>query len=66
MALVYRVLGDVWMRKQDFKQADAYMKRFEMAVAKGKAYTFDSNRATQPTLAGADTAGYSDFPFASG
>lgn len=59
--LAYRVLGDLWLRKQDPEQADAYMKRYEIGVAKGKAYTFDSKRSTQPTVAGADTAGYNDF-----
>lgn len=60
--LAYRVLGDLWLRKQDLAQADAYMKRYEIGVAKGKAYTFDSKRSTQPTVAGSDTAGYADFP----
>ena len=62
MPIVYRVLADYWMRKQDFQQADAYMKRYEIGVAKAKAYTFDSKRSTQPTVAGEDTAGYSDYP----
>lgn len=66
MVLVYRVLADYWMRKQDFQQADAYMKRYELGVAKAKAYTFDSKRSTQPTIAGEDSDGYSDFVFGFG
>jgi len=62
MVLVYRVLADYWARKQDFQQSDMYMKRYENGVAKAKAYTFDSKRSTQPTVAGEDTAGYSDYP----
>lgn len=54
MALVYRVLADYWDRKQDATQADRYMKKFDLAVARGKAFTFDSNRASQPTTAGDD------------
>ena len=58
MALVYRVLEDYWLRKQDMAQAAAYGQRFIAAVARGKAFTYDSNRATEPTLAsgGFDTS----------
>jgi hypothetical protein len=61
MALVYRMLADYWEVKQDGPQADRYMKKFEMCVAKGKAYWFDSNRAVQPTTAGNDDTDYGDF-----
>jgi hypothetical protein len=54
MALVYRVLADYWEIKQDSSQADRYMKKFDMCVARGKAFTFDTNRASQPTIAGQD------------
>ena len=54
MAIVYRVLSDYWERKQDPGQADRYLKKFDRAVAKAKAYTFDTNRATQPSLAGGE------------
>ncbi len=56
MALVYRVLADYYLIKQDFNQGAMYTKKFELAVAKGKAYTFDSNRATQPTIASEEDA----------
>ena len=59
---VYRVLQDYWARKQDFTQVKNYREEYGIGVAKGKAYTFDSNRATQPTVAGEDTAGYADYP----
>lgn len=61
MNLVYRVLGDYWLRKKDPEQAKEYMARYEIGVAKAKAYTFDSKRSTQPTIAGEDSDGYSDF-----
>ncbi len=63
MPVVYRVLQDYWARKQDFGQATFYTKQYEIGVAKGKAYTYDSKRSTQPTVAGEDSAGYSDFVF---
>jgi hypothetical protein len=51
VALVYRVLGDYWERKQDPKQAASYMAKYEAAVRKATSFTFDSNKATNPTLA---------------
>jgi hypothetical protein len=60
--IVDKVLSYIWLRKQDFAQADQYAKRSALAVTKAKAYTFDSKRSTQPTVAGEDTAGYADFP----
>lgn len=52
MAPVYRVLTDYWARKQDFNQSKHYMDMFDLEVKRGKAYTFDSNRSTQETIAG--------------
>lgn len=60
MALVYRVLMDYWRRKQDLGQAKEYERMYGVAVVKAKSYTFDSNRATQPTIAGEET--YGDWP----
>jgi hypothetical protein len=54
MALVYRVLVDYWRRKQDFNQSKAYKESWDEEIARGKAYTFDMNRASQPTIAGND------------
>lgn len=52
MAMVYRVLMDYWARKQDMEQSKHYQDMFAAEVARGKAYVFDSNRATQETIAG--------------
>jgi hypothetical protein len=54
MAPVYRVLTDYWARKQDFNQSKHYMDMFDLEVKRGKAFVFDSNRATQETIAGSD------------
>jgi hypothetical protein len=54
MAPVYRVLTDYWARKQDFNQSKHYMDMFDLEVKRGKAYVYDSNRATQETIAGSD------------
>ncbi|GAC1496085.1 MAG: hypothetical protein NVS1B2_15780 [Vulcanimicrobiaceae bacterium] len=52
MAIVYRVLADYWLRKADPMQAKAYEGKYDVMVAKGKSFTFDSNRSTEPTIAG--------------
>lgn len=54
IALVYRVLADYWMRKNEPNTAELYMKRYGMKVDRAKAFTYDSDRATQPTLASYD------------
>src|ERR1700676_851515 len=54
MALVYRLLSDYWDRKQDAGQAERYLKKYDRAVLKAKAYTFDLNRSPQPSLAGGE------------
>lgn len=54
MAPVYRVLSDYWERKADPGQSDRYMKKYLAMVARAKAYVFDSQRSTQPTIAGDD------------
>jgi hypothetical protein len=56
MALVYRVLTDYWRRKQDLAMAKEYFGAYKDEVARAKSYTFDLNRDTQPTTAGADWA----------
>jgi hypothetical protein len=48
IALVYRVLADYWLIKQDEGQADRYMAKFNLAVKEAKAYVFDSDQSTQP------------------
>jgi len=58
MALAYRVLGDYWIRKSDRGLAADFMKRYQTAVDKAKAFTFDTNRASQPTVSGEDSEGY--------
>jgi hypothetical protein len=58
MALAYRVLGDYWLRKSDRGMAADFMKRYQTAVDKAKAFTFDTNRASQPTVSGEDSEGY--------
>ncbi len=58
MALAYRVLGDYWIRKNDRGLAADFMKRYQAAVDKAKAFTFDTNRASQPTVSGEDSEGY--------
>jgi predicted RNA-binding protein with TRAM domain len=57
MALVYRVLSDYWDRKGDPGQSDRYLKKYEAMVVKAKAFTYDTNRATQPTTS-ADEFGF--------
>lgn len=58
MAPVYRVLVDYWKRKQDFGQAKMYADAFAAEVKRGIAYCFDSDRASQPTVAGYDETDY--------
>lgn len=60
MAPVYRVLADYWMVKQDFNQANAYMKRFDIMVRRGMTFTFDTDRSTQPTIAGINDQDFED------
>ena len=55
MALVYRCLMDYWAVKQDFNQAKLYEQRYNVFVMRAKAFVFDSDRATQPTIAGDDS-----------
>lgn len=59
MALVYRVLSDYWERKADPGQSDRYMKKYLAMVQRAKAYVFDMQRSTQPTIAGDNI---DDFP----
>jgi len=54
IALPYRVLGDYWMRKNEPSTAELYMKRYVSKVERAKAFTYDSDRMTQPTLASYD------------
>lgn len=54
MGIVYRVLGNYWLRKQDFAQAKEYMNRYQVDVMRAKAFPFDSNRADQPSIGGDD------------
>lgn len=54
MAPVYRVLMDYWRRKQDLAMAKEYERMYEAEVMRAKAFTFDSKRSTQPTIAGDD------------
>lgn len=54
MAPVYRVLSDYWERKSDPGQSDRYLKKYDLMVKRAKAYVFDSQRSTQPTIAGDD------------
>jgi hypothetical protein len=56
MAPVYRVLMDYWARKQDMQQSKHYEEMFAAEVARGKAYVFDSNRATEETIAGEENS----------
>ena len=58
MALVYRVLSDYWERKSDAGQSDRYMKKYLAMVQRAKAYVFDLQRSTQPTIAGEDAEDY--------
>jgi hypothetical protein len=66
MALVYRVLVDYWMRKQDKAQSDAYRAAYQDMVVRAKSYTFDMNRSTQPTIAGDDDEDLNPWPGAVG
>jgi hypothetical protein len=64
MAPVYRCLADYWARKETtLTTSDKWMKRYEEQVKRAKAFTFDSNRSTQDTIAGDD---YSDAPLIGG
>jgi hypothetical protein len=62
MALVYGVLADYWLRKQDPDGlAKVFKTRFDEAVGQAKRLEWDSDRATQPNVAAfyndtADTA----------
>jgi hypothetical protein len=58
---VYRVASDYWLRKQDFNQAKSYLDRYEMTVAKAKAFTFDTKRSTQPSVGG-DSSEFEPWP----
>ena len=49
------------MVKQDATQAKTYAGYYGAMVARGKAFTFDSNREVQPTIAGLDDT--DDYPF---
>jgi hypothetical protein len=60
-ALVDKVLSYYWLRKNDRGMASEFAKRFEIAVNKAKAYTFDINRASQPTVSGEDSESYDGF-----
>ena len=46
---------DYWAVKQDFNQAKLYEQRYNVFVMRAKAFVFDSDRATQPTIAGDDS-----------
>jgi hypothetical protein len=52
MAPVYRVLADYWLVKENPAMAKAYLDRYDIMVKNGKSFTFDTNRSTQPTIAG--------------
>lgn len=54
MALVYRVLSDYWLRKQDEAQAVVYERRYWKYVERAKAHEFDSERSIQPSFASND------------
>lgn len=64
IALVYGVLADYWLRKQDPDGlARVFKTRFDEAVLQAKRYEWDSDRATAPTAASfqddaLDYAGY--------
>jgi len=60
MALVYRVLGDYWERKQDATQSDRYMKKYAAAVQQAKAFKYDVDQSSQ------FGTGYDDTPDMSG
>lgn len=61
MALVYKVLSDYWLVKQDDDKAEKYLKRYDRAVKMAHQYTFDINRATQDTIAGDDDSGWNMY-----
>lgn len=61
MALVYKVLSDYWLVKQDKEMAELYLKRYMAAVKMAKQYTFDINRSTQDTIAGDDDTFYGPY-----
>ena len=51
MAIVYGVLADYWLRKQDPDGlARVYKTRFDEAVAQAKRLEWDSDRAVSPTI----------------
>ena len=54
MTLVYGVLKDYWLRKQDLNMAKEYDRRYKEDVLAAKKLEWDSERETQPTIAGAD------------
>jgi hypothetical protein len=57
MALVYGVLADYWLRKQDPDGlARVFKQRFDEAVGQAKRLEWDSDRAVNPTAAAFDEA----------
>lgn len=54
IALCYRVVADYWPHKGFPDLGAYYMKMYENAVQKGKKFTYDSNRATESTMASYD------------
>ena len=65
MALVYGVLADYWLRKQDPDGlAAVFKKRFDEAVGQAKRLAGDSNRSTQPVVA--SFADVNDYPIGAG
>lgn len=59
VALVYRVLADYWDRLEDSTQADRYLQKYLDAVKHAKAFNFDADQETQPSLVGQEFLGWS-------